>query len=156
MKHLKSICILISCIFIILLSISCRKDSFIVSPPPCAKCDTLTISTMSINDSNWIRQDDGSYTSDITWIIERSGASVSQVYGINISNESIPLEVFPKVSANYMNGTLYGSVDPSKNHGTCILTFEFSTEEHEGEVHPATSLPFKSVEIEVLLVNRNN
>ncbi len=156
MKHLNSICISISCLFIILLSISCRKDSFNADPPPCTTCDTLTISTLLINDSNWVRQDNESYTSDITWIIKQSGAAISQVYGMYISNDDRLQEVFPGVSANYMGGTIYGSVNLTKDYPTCKLTFGPSNEGPEGEVHPITSLPFKSVEIEVILAKRKN
>lgn len=156
MKHLISICISITCIFILSLSISCRKDSFIGDPPPCTTCDTLTISTLLINDSNWVKQDNWNYTSDLTWIIKQSGAAISQVYEMYISNDNILEEVFPAVSAKYMDGTIYGSVDLTKDYPTCKLTFGSSNEEHEGEVHPITSLPFKSVEIEVVFVKRNN
>jgi hypothetical protein len=154
MKHLKSICISISCIFIILLTISCRKDSFNADTPPCTTCDTLTISTLLINDSDWVRQNDWSYTSDLTWIIIQSGADISQVYEIYIANDNVLQEIFPEVSTNYMDGTLYGSVDLTKNYPTCKITFA-SSEEHEGEVHPLTTLPFKSVNIEVVLAKPN-
>jgi hypothetical protein len=157
MKRLNSICISMSCLFIILLSISCKKDSFNADPPPCTTCDTLTISTMLINDSNWVRQDNWSYTSDLTWIIIQSGAAISQVHEIYISSNNNTLqEIFPGVSANYMDGTIYGSVDLTKDYPTCKLTFASSNEEHEGEVHPISSLPFKSVEIEVILAKPNN
>lgn len=156
MKHFTSIRISISCVLITLLSISCKKDPVIANPPPCTTCSNLNLSTMLINDSNWVRQDNGEYTSDITWIIERSGASISQVHEINISDVNVSVPIFPVGSANFMNGTMYSTVDFSKNHGSVTLTFELSKEEHEGEVNPATPLPFKSVEIEVLLLNRNN
>ena len=156
MKHLNSICISISCLFIILLSISCRKDSFTAGPPPCTTCDTLSISTLLIKDSDWVRQNNWSYTSDLTWIIIQSGAAISQVYEIYISNNNVLQEIFPGVSTNYMDGTLYGSVDLTKNYPTCKLTFASTYEENEGEVRPITSLPFKSVEIEVILAKPNN
>ncbi len=156
MKHLNSICISISCLFIILLSISCKKDSFIADPPSCTTCNTPTISTMLINDSDWVRQDNWSYTSDLTWIIIGSGAAISQVSGIYITNNNILQEIFPGVPTNYMGGAINGSVDLTKNYPTCKLTFASSDEGHEGEVHPITSLPFKSVEIEVVLAKQNN
>jgi hypothetical protein len=155
MKHLNSICISIGCLFIILLSISCKKDSFIADPPPCTTCDTLTISTLLINDSNWVKQNDWSYTSDLTWLIIQSGAAISQVYEIYISNDNVLQEIFPGVSTDYMDGSMYGSVDLNKGYPTCKLTFASSSEEHEVEVHPITSLPFKSVEIEVILAKPN-
>ncbi len=136
------------------LSISCKKDS-VATTPPCITCDTLTLTTLLIKDSSWVRQDNGNYTSDITLIIERSGASVSQVYAMNITSGNVAQSVFPEVSANYMDGTISGSVDLSKNHADCTLTFAPSNEEHEGEIRPNTSLPFKSVEIEVFFVKRN-
>jgi hypothetical protein len=156
MKHLNSVCISISCIIIMSLSISCKKDPVATSTPPCPSCDTLALTTMLIEDSSWARQDNGNYTSDITWTIERSGASVSQVYAMNITSGNVAQPVFPQVSASYMGGTVSGSIDPSKNHSTCTLTFEFSKEEHEGEIRPNTSLPFKSVEIELFFVKRKN
>jgi hypothetical protein len=111
---------------------------------------------MLINDSDWVRQDNWSYTSDLTWIIIGSGAAISQVSGIYITNDNILQEIFPGVSTNYMGGTIYGSVDLTKNYPTCKLTFGPSNEGQEGEVHPITSLPFKSVEIEVIFAKQNN
>ena len=156
MKHLNSICISISCIFIMSLSISCKKDSVATSTPPCTTCDTLTLTTLLIEDSSWVSQDNGNYTSDITGIIERSGESLSQIYTMNITSGNVAQPVFPNLSANYMGGTIYASVDPSKGHSTCTLTFEYTSEEHEGEIRPNTSLPFKSVEIELFFVKRKN
>jgi hypothetical protein len=156
MKHLNFTCTLVISFFIILLSTSCKKDSVVTSTPPCTTCDTLSVSTLLINDSDWVRQNNYSYTSDLTWIIKQSGAAISQVYGMYISNDNILQEIFPGVSTNYMDGIIYGSVDLTKDYPTCKLTFTYSNEEHEGEVHPITSLPFKSVEIEVLLAKRNN
>ena len=153
MKHLNSICISISCILIMSLP-SCKKDSVAASTPPCATCDTLTLTTLLMEDSSWVRQDNGNYTSDITWIIERSGASVSQVYAIDITSGNIAQSVFPIVSAGYMDGAIYGSVDLTKDHADCTLTFAPSNEEHEGEIRPNASLPFKSVEIELFFVKR--
>jgi hypothetical protein len=156
MKHMNSISISISCFFIILLSSACKKDSLNAGPPPCNNCNKVILSSLLINDSNWVRQDDGNYASDLTKIIEHAGASVSQVYAMDIAGEYPVLEIFPEINGDYMRGTLSGSVNLSKNEGTCTITFEFSKEEHEGEVHPAGSLPFKSVEIEVFLVKNNN
>jgi hypothetical protein len=155
MKHLNSICISISCIIIMSLLISCKKDSVTTSTTSCPTCDTLALTSMLIEVSSWVRQDNGNYTSDITRIIERSGASVSQIYTMNITSGNVAQPIFPDVSANYMGGTIYASVDPSKVHSACTLTFEYTSEEHEGEVRPGISLPFNSVEIEVFFVKRN-
>jgi hypothetical protein len=156
MKQVHLISISVCFFFIILLTTSCKKDSPISSPPACTTCNHPTLSTMLIKDSIWVRQEDGNYTSDITKIIEQTGASVSQVYAMDLAGGNPVLEIFPQTNGDFMGGSLSGSVNLSKNEGTCTITFEFSKEEHEGEVHPAGSLPFNSVEIEVFLVKQNN
>jgi hypothetical protein len=155
MKHMNSISISIGCFLIILLSASCNKDSLNAGPSTCINCNKVILSSLLINDSNWVRQDDGNYTSDLTMIIEHAGASVSQVYAMDVAGEDPVLKIFPEINGDYMRGILSGSVNLSKNKSTCVITYEFSKEEHEGEVHPAGPLPFKSVEIEVFLVNQN-
>jgi hypothetical protein len=47
-------------------------------------------------------------------------------------------------------------VDLTENYPTCKLTFESTYEENVGEVRPLTSLPFKSIEIEIILAKPNN
>jgi hypothetical protein len=149
MKHIKSISILISCFLIFLLSSSCKKDSLNSAPPLCDTCNTIVLNSIFLNVSNWIQQDDGSYSSDITTELKQAGISVSKIYAIDIAEGNSILQIYPETRGDYLGLSVNITVNPSKDEGTCILTFRFSSEEYFGEVRPGGLLPFSSIEIEV-------
>jgi len=149
MKHIKSISILISCFLIFLLSSSCKKDSLNSAPPLCDTCNTIVLNSIFLNVSNWIQQDDGSYSSDITTELKQAGISASKIYAIDIAEGNSILQIYPETRGDYLGLSVNITVNPSKDEGTCILTFRFSSEEYFGEVRPGGLLPFSSIEIEV-------
>jgi hypothetical protein len=153
MKHMNSISISISCFLIFLLSSSCKKDSLNTAPPPCDTCNTIVLNCIFLNVSNWIKQDGGLYSSDITSNLKQAGISVSKVYAIDIDDGTSFSQIYPENSGDYLGESFSVSINlsnnQSKDEGTCILIYGFSTEEHFGEVRPGGSLPFSSVEIEV-------
>jgi hypothetical protein len=153
MKQVSTFTISISCLIIILLSSSCKKDPLNTVPPSCDTCNTNVLNSTFLNVSNWIKQDDGSYTSDITQDLKQAGISVSKIYAMDIAEGAPFLQIFPVTRAYFCSGYISVTVNLSKDEGTCILTYGFSIEEHDGEVRPGGLLPFGSVEIEVCFLN---
>jgi hypothetical protein len=68
---------------------------------------------------------------------------------MDIAEGTSILQIYPETSGDYMGVSVNITVNPSKDEGTCILTFRFSSEEHFGEVRTGGLLPFSSIEIEV-------
>ena len=122
-------------------------------PTACDSCNTIKLNAIFLNDSNWVKQENYTYTSDITMDIIHAGNSVDRVYAMYIANGTPYPKIFPEISGDYMGGSIRGSVNLSKDKGTCVLTFEFSNEEHFGEMRHGSLLPFSSVEIEVMVQN---
>jgi hypothetical protein len=146
----------ISCVFIILLSTSCKKDSLITGPPACDTCITrpaiVTLDTLFINDSSWVRQSKGVYQSDISTILNKFGKSPGKVYSMYLVSGEDLIEILPDIQASFMNGTIYGSVYLSDGNEACTITFAYlDKHEYYGEMPLGGSLPFSSIEIEILL-----
>ena len=74
---------------------------------------------------------------------------MSKIYAMDIAEGTSILQIYPETSGDYMGVSVNITVNPSKDEGTCILTFRFSSEEYFGEVRPGGLLPFSSIEIEV-------
>jgi len=148
MKQVSSLGISMSCLLFILLTSSCKKDSLNATPPPCDTCNTTVLKSVFINAGNWIKQDDGSYSCDITSELKQSGVSVNKVYAMYIADGTPFPQIYPETSGEYLGGSVLVTVNLSKDEGTCTLIFEFSSEEHFGEVRPGGLLPFGSIEIE--------
>jgi hypothetical protein len=149
MKQVNSLGISISCLLIILLSSSCKKNSLNSAQSSCDTCNTIVLNCTFLNVSNWIKQDDGSYSSDITMDLKQTGISVNKIYAMCIADGTPFPQIYPETNGDYMGGSISASLNPSKDEGTCILTYGFSSEEHYGEIRPGSLLPFSSVEIEV-------
>ena len=149
MKHINFISISISFFLIFLLSSSCKKDSLNTATSSCGTCDTIVLNCIFLNVGNWIKQDDGSYSSDITTNLKQAGVSVSKVYAMDISDGTSFKEIYPENSGNYSGVSVAITYNLSKDEGTCILNYGFTSEEHHGEIPPGSLLSFSSVEIEV-------
>src|SRR5450432_2238092 len=154
MKHLY----FINYAIIALISISCKKDSVNAVQSACLNCktvDSLSASswkTIYINDSNWVRQGQMVFKSDLTKLLQDAGTTVSEVYSMQIVNESILLQFFPCCQVKFMDGELSGSVYSTGDEETCTLTFSYSGQDmHYGELPNSGALPFQSVEIKVWL-----
>ncbi len=151
MKHINSISISISCFFIILLSSSCKKDSLNAIALRNVQYNILNCTFLNV--SNWIKRTTGHYSSDITLNLKQAGISVSKIYAIDIADGTSFSQIYPENSGDYLGGSFSVSINLSNNlskdEGTCILIYGFSTEEHYGEVRPGGLLPLGSVEIEV-------
>ncbi len=146
----------ISCVFIILLSTSCKKDSLITGPPACDTCITrpaiVTSDTLFINDSSWVRQGEGVYQSDISTILNKLGKSPGKVYSMYLVSGEGLIEILPDIQASFMKGTIDGSVYLSDDGEACTITFAYlDKDKHYGEMPLGGSLPFSSIEIEILL-----
>lgn len=146
----------ISCVFIILLSTSCKKDSLISDPPACDTYITrpavVTLDTLFINDSSWVRQSEGVYQSDISAILNKFGKSPGKVYSMYLVSGEDLIEILPDIQSSFMKGTIYGSVYLSDDGEVCTITFAYLDQhEYYGEMPLGGSLPFSSIEIEILL-----
>lgn len=146
----------ICCVFIILLSTSCKKDSLISGPRACDTCLTwpavVTLDTLFINDSSWVRQSEGVYQSNISTILNRFGKSPGKVYSIYLVSGEDLIEILPDIQASFMKGTIYGSLYLSDGGEVCTITFAYlDKHEYYGEMPLGGSLPFSSIEIEILL-----
>jgi hypothetical protein len=148
----------ISFVFIILLSTSCKKDSLIAGPPLCDTCKIITVpsivtwDSLFINDSSWVRQEEGMYKSDISTILNQFGTSPSKVYSIYLVIGESLIKIFPDSQASFMDGTIYGTVYMQDKNEACAITFVYlDKDKHYGETPHGGSLPFSSIEIEILL-----
>jgi hypothetical protein len=153
MKHIQ----LISCIFIFLISTSCKKEGPDFVQNDCSTCGSKdstasheTSTAIYINDSNWVRQGQNIFKSDLTPLLQQAGTTVSQVYSLQIVNQSSLLQFFPCCQVNYMGGSISGSVYSSGDNETCTLTFSFSDQNtYYGQTPNGGSLPFSSVLVKV-------
>lgn len=151
MKHL----FFIGCTMIILMFSSCKKDFLKKDLSVCPNCKVidsptaLSSKTIYINDSNWVRQGQRVFKSDLTQLINDAGETVSEVYAIQLINETVSYDFFPCCQINYKGGELSGSVYSTGNEKICTLTFSFSDQDgHSGEFG---GLPFQSTLVRVWL-----
>ena len=154
MKHL----FFFGCAIIILISISCKKELVKEDHSACPTCKvidsptTLSLKTIYVIDSNWARQGQYVFKSDLTQFINQAGASVSEVYSLQLVDESILYQIFPCCQVNFKGGELSGSVYSTGNEETCTLTFSYSDQDmHVGELGNSGGLPYHSIEIKVWL-----
>ena len=154
MKHL----FFFGCAIIILISISCKKDSVKEDYSACPNCkvtdspSVLSLETIDINDSNWVRQGQYVFKSDLTQLINEAGASVSQLYALQVMDENIGFQIFPCCQVGFKGGELSASVYSTGNEKTCTLTFNYPDQDmYFGEFRNSGGLPFQSTEIKVWL-----
>lgn len=145
----------IGCALIILISISCKKDIVKEDHSVCPNCKVidsptaLSLKSIYITDSNWARQGQRVFKSDLTQLINDAGETVSDVYALQLVNETVLFEIFPCCQINYKGGELSGAVYSTGNEQTCTLTFSYSDQdEHGGEYG---GLPFQSILVKVWL-----
>ena len=150
MKHL----FFFGCTIIILISISCKKDSVKQDYSDCANCKAidsptaLSIQSFNINDSNWARQGQYVFKSDLTQLINAAGASVSELYALEIIDGNSGFQIYPCCQADFKGGELSASVYSTGNEKTCTLTFNFPDQDmYFGEFRNSGGLPFQSTEI---------
>ena len=68
-----------------------------------------------------------------------------------VSGEGL-IEILPDIQASFMKGTIYGSIYLSDDGEACTITFAYlDNDKHYGEMPLGGSLPFSSIEIEILL-----
>ena len=154
MKHL----FFFGCTIIILISISCEKDLAKENHSVCPNCkvidspNSLSLKTIYINDSNWTRQGQYVFKSDLTQLINEAGASVSEVYSLQLIDENSLFQIYPCCQVSFKGGQLSGSVYSTGDEKTCTLTFSYSDQDmHFGEFRNSGGLPFVSTEIKVWL-----
>jgi hypothetical protein len=154
MKHL----FFTGCTIIILISMSCKKDLLKEDLSICPNCKVIdspnasSLTTININDSNWVRQGQFVFKSDLTQLIKEAGASVSEVYSLQLVDENDLFQIFPCCKVSFKEGELSGSVYTTGNEETCTLTFTYSDQNmHFGEFRNSSGLPFQSTEIKVWL-----
>jgi len=142
-------------IFMFFLIVSCKKDTVRSRPPSCDTCDqkpTLTLGTLFITDSNWVKQPDGSFKSDITGLILQAGGTVKQLYTMEILSDNILYQIYPNYHVKLMGGTFYGSVVNHYDNEICTVTYSFSDQnKYFGELPNGGLLPFHSIVIRVLI-----
>jgi hypothetical protein len=150
MKHL----FFFGCAMIILISISCKKDSVNADNIHCNPCKTdspVSLKVIYITDSNWDQQGQRVYKSDLTQLITDAGATVSEVYSLELVNEDVLFQFFPCCQINFKGGQLSGAIYSTGDEKTCTLTFGYADQNvHAGEFG---GLPFRSIVIKVSLWN---
>jgi hypothetical protein len=152
MKHL----FLFGCAIIILISMSCKKDSIKEDHADCANCKVtdsptaLSIQSFTIHDSNWARQGQYVFNSDLTRLIKAAGASVNELYALEVIDGNSGFQIYPCCPAPFKDGELSASVYSVSNEKTCTLTFHFPDQDmYFGEFRNSGGLPFQSIEIKV-------
>jgi hypothetical protein len=138
-------------IFAIFLTVSCRKDT--IRHDRCETCEPtppLTLATLYINDSNWVMQPDGTFTSDITALILQAGGTVQQLYTMEILSENAFYQIYPNYHVQLMGGTFYGSVRKYYDNEICTISFGDRIK-YSGELPYGGLLPFRSILIRVLV-----
>ena len=141
---------------IILISISCKKDSVNDVTHVCNPCITDSpavphLKTVNIIDSNWVGQGQYVFKSDLTQLINEAGGSVSEVYALQLVNAGMEFQFFPCCPVSFHGGELSGSVYSTGDEKTCTLTFIYTDQnEHSGE-RPNPGIPFQSIVIKVWL-----
>jgi hypothetical protein len=157
MKFLCPRSVLISCLTIFLWSSSCKKTT--VNENGCPPCDTivnpvykLSYLTFMLNENNWARQDDGTFSCDLTGLLEESDASVNQVYAISVMFEGNIIQIFPNGKADLFDGSMQGIISGLNNSETCVISFSPSDgTRYYGELRNSGKLPFSSIGIVVNL-----
>jgi hypothetical protein len=153
MKHLY----FFACAIIMLISISCKKDSVNNVTHICNPCITDTSfeqhrKVIYITDSNWVGQGQRVFKSDLTQILKEAGATVSEVYALQLVNEGIEFQVFPCCPVNFHGGELSGSIYTTGDEKTCTLTFTYTDHDvHSGEQPNPGIAPFQSIVVKVWL-----
>jgi len=158
MKSLFHRIVLISSMMICLFSSSCKKD--IAGATGCVQCDTITSGdknsyslTFNLNEDAWVKQNDGSYTCDLTKKIIMSDAFVSQVYEMAVMNEGVYMQIFPGHIIDLYGGALTCTVSGPNHLETCALTFSYlNGDRFYGEVPNGGKLPFSSIAVRVYLL----
>ncbi|HEY2349075.1 MAG TPA: hypothetical protein VGH64_08675 [Puia sp.] len=149
MKHL----FFFACAATMLISISCKKDS--PAPDNYPKPDSSSVSAVKfiyITDSNWNREGQRVFKSDLTAEINAAGASVNEVYSMQFVSEGSLFQFFPCCQQNFMGGHLSGAVYTTADKETCTLTFYYSDQDaHSGELPNPWVVPFQSIVIKVWL-----
>ncbi len=146
MKQVNSFGISMSCLLFILFSPSCKKDSLNTASPLCNNCNTLVLNNTFINAGNWIKQEDGSYSCDITSELKQAGVPLGKIQAVYIAEGNPFPQIYPEASGDYLGEPVLFDVSLSSDEGTCILIFELSNFDH---YQGGGSKPFSSVEIEV-------
>ena len=154
MKHL----FFTGCAMIILVFSSCKKDLMREDLSVCPNCKVidsptaLTLKTFYIEDSSWVRQGQYVFKSDLTRFINEAGASVREVYCLQLIDENALFQIYPCCQVNFKDGELSAAIYSTGDEETCTLTFGYSDQDmHFGELRNSGGLPFQSTEIKVWL-----
>jgi hypothetical protein len=141
-----------------LLTVSCRKDAITTSVQPCTNCSPTPVVAISgpifINDSNWVKQSDGTFKSDITALILKAGGEVEKLYSLEILDEGNLYQIYPNAHAEFLGGSFYGSVVKYYDNEICTITYKyFDPNNYSGELPNGGLLPFRfrSLAIRVLM-----
>jgi hypothetical protein len=145
-------------IFIFFFAISCKKDTLKANRQPCNSCDSassagdLTLGVISISDSNWTRQTDGTFKSDITASILKAGGTVNRVYSMEIVSGGTPYQIYPNYQAKLMGGIFSGSINSYYSNDICTITYTYSDQNrYFGQLPNGGQLPFRSIEVRILI-----
>jgi hypothetical protein len=149
MKHLY----FFACAAITLISVSCKKDYVGTANYP--KPDSPSVSAWKIiyvTDSNWSKEGQHVFKSDLTAIINDAGTSVNEVYSMQLVNEGSLFQFFPCCQLSYMGGHLSASVYSTADKEICTLTFNYyESDAHSGELPNPAIVPFQSILVKVWL-----
>ena len=149
MKHL----FFFACVMTLLISISCKKDYVGTTTYP--KPDSPAAEawkTIYVTDSNWSREGQREFKSDLTAFINNAGAAVGDVYSMELVNEGSLFQFFPCCQLSCLGGRLSASVYATADKEICTLTFNYTDlDAHSGELPNPRMVPFQSIVIKVWL-----
>jgi hypothetical protein len=150
--------ILIPIFSLVLLTVSCKKDTITTNAQPCTNCNQTTVVSnlgpIFINDSNWVKQNDGTFKSDITALILKAGGEVEKLYSLEILDDDNLYQIYPNSHAELLGGSFYGSVVKYYDNEICTITYKyFDPNNYSGELPNGGLLPFRfrSLVIRVLM-----
>jgi hypothetical protein len=143
-------------VLLMLLTVSCKKDTIKSNRQPCDTCNPTPIVTtqgpLFIHDSNWVKQPDGTFKSDITGLILQAGGTVNKLYSLEILDEGNLYQIYPNSHVQLLGGIFSGSVVKYYDNEICTVTYIFSAQNrYFGELANGGLLPFRSIVFRVLI-----
>jgi hypothetical protein len=90
--------------------------------------------------------------SDLSQLFKEAGATVSEVYALQLVNEGIVSQFFPCCTLTFHGGELSGAVYTTGIEKKCTLTFTYRDQGlYSGEHSNSGLVPFQSIVVKVLL-----
>ena len=143
-----------SCILLAFIFISCNKETPTTIIPGCDTCFS-SINSLQMTDSNWVKQEDGSYKSDLTGFLKQAGIFVNQIYSVSLKTESESITIYPGNQVSFMDGSIQGNFSILLNNENYSIIFNYTNQKkYFGETPPDGLIPFHSVQIDILYRNQ--